>query len=101
MKYLMKKHVMQDRIGVLARNIGMSDDPDEILSFEPEDVADAAIAADRGDLLRRFLGKYNLGYDAVERRFHALNYGGLQWLKWQILRKERSTERIGDLGLWE
>lgn len=96
----MKKDILQSRIGVLARRIGMTDDPQEALQMEPADVADAVIAAEQGGFLRAFLGKYLLGYDAVERRFYSLNYGR-EWLAWQQLRRDRSLEREGDLELWE
>lgn len=96
----MKKHVMQSRIGVLAMRIGMSDDPDEVMRMEPTDVADAVIKAGQGDLLRAFLAQFVLGYDSVEKKFYSLDYG-VEWLKWQQLRRDRSLEREGDLELWE
>lgn len=96
----MKKRVMQSRIGVLAMRIGMSDDPDEVMRMEPTDVADAVIAAGQGDMLRAFLSQFVLGYDAVEKRFYSLNYG-VEWLDWQQLRRDRSLERLDDLGMWE
>lgn len=96
----MNKKAMQSRIGVLAMRIGMSDDADEVIRMEPTDVADAVIEAGQGDLLRAFLSQFVLGYDSVEKRFYSLNYG-VEWLDWQQLRRERSLERMEDLGLWE
>lgn len=96
----MEKSVLQSRISVLALWIGMSEDPYEVMRMEPTDVADAVIKAGQGDMLRAFLQQFVLGYDSVEKKFYSLNYG-VEWLDWQQLRRERSLERLNDLGMWE
>lgn len=85
---------------MLALRIGMIDDPYKADQLEPTDVADAVIKAGQGDMLRAFLSQFVLGYDEVEKRFYSLNYG-VEWLDWQQLRRDRSLERLKDLGMWE